>query len=370
MKIGVIDAELLFHKSHRFPNLACMKIAGYWKAHGHDVKLLDSYEEVHGCGQVYISKVFTDTAIPEEVLRLPNVRHGGTGFFYDKAPKLPEEIEHHMPDYALYEVWLEAWKAAGEKKVKYQFYRDYSIGFLTRGCFRGCPFCVNKDSRTALSASPLSEFLSTERKKIYLLDDNFLACKDWERLLDELAEVQKPVQFRQGLDLRMMTRRQMIKLFRECKLDGNVIFAFDDIRDKDIIERKLRLLYETVPIKKKELKLYVLCGFDRNNQWDRSFWVQDLYETLERIRFLMKYGCLPYIMRFEKYRESEYRGMYITISRWCNQPAQFSKKSLREFCESEGENSSSCRYLHAFEKEYSEFAPYFDMQWENENKMG
>jgi len=78
MKIGVIDAELLFHKSHRFPNLACMKIAGYWKAHGHDVKLLDSYEEVYGCAQVYISKVFTDTAIPEEVLRMPNVRYGGT----------------------------------------------------------------------------------------------------------------------------------------------------------------------------------------------------------------------------------------------------------------------------------------------------
>jgi len=31
-----------------------MKIAGYWKAHGHDVKLLYSYEEVYGCDQVYI----------------------------------------------------------------------------------------------------------------------------------------------------------------------------------------------------------------------------------------------------------------------------------------------------------------------------
>jgi len=50
-----------------------MKIAGYWKAHEHDVKLLDSYEEVYGCDQVYISKVFTDAAVLGEVLILPNV---------------------------------------------------------------------------------------------------------------------------------------------------------------------------------------------------------------------------------------------------------------------------------------------------------
>ena len=29
MKIGIIDADLLGRKKHRFPNLACEKISGY-----------------------------------------------------------------------------------------------------------------------------------------------------------------------------------------------------------------------------------------------------------------------------------------------------------------------------------------------------
>lgn len=32
MNIGIIDADLLFRKNHRFPNLACMKISSFYKA--------------------------------------------------------------------------------------------------------------------------------------------------------------------------------------------------------------------------------------------------------------------------------------------------------------------------------------------------
>ena len=33
------------------------------------------------------------------------VSFGGTGFFFDKAPDLDPKIEHHMPDYHLYDKW-------------------------------------------------------------------------------------------------------------------------------------------------------------------------------------------------------------------------------------------------------------------------
>ena len=46
MKIGIIDADLIGRKKHRFPNLACMKIAGYYKDKGNDVKLLLSYDDI------------------------------------------------------------------------------------------------------------------------------------------------------------------------------------------------------------------------------------------------------------------------------------------------------------------------------------
>ena len=43
MKIGIIDADLLGRDKHHFPNLACEKISGYWKARGAEVKLLVDY---------------------------------------------------------------------------------------------------------------------------------------------------------------------------------------------------------------------------------------------------------------------------------------------------------------------------------------
>ena len=93
--IGIIDADLITRKKHRFPNLASMKISGYCKAQGHDTRLITSYEEdLAAYEKIYISKVFTNTEIPEDVLRLETVTCGGTGFYFNKAPALPAEIEH------------------------------------------------------------------------------------------------------------------------------------------------------------------------------------------------------------------------------------------------------------------------------------
>ena len=56
------------------------------------------------------------------------------------------------------------------------------------------------------------------------------------------------------------------------------------------------------------------------------------------------YKCLPYIMRFNRYEESPYRGVYVTLARWCNQPSFFKKKSFREFSQAKG-NDAAARYL-------------------------
>ena len=133
MNIGIIDADLLNRTKHRFPNLACMKISGYHKELGDNIKLLLSFDEINTFDKVYISKVFTDTQIDENILKLPNVEYGGTGFFYDKAPNLPYEIEHHMPDYHLYDKFIEEEINRGISSSQFKEYTDYSIGFLTRG---------------------------------------------------------------------------------------------------------------------------------------------------------------------------------------------------------------------------------------------
>lgn len=81
MRIAIIDADLIGRTKHRFPNLACMKLSGYYKAQGDEVVLKTDYECLDEFNRIFLSKVFTDTQVPEEVLKLENLEYGGTGFY-------------------------------------------------------------------------------------------------------------------------------------------------------------------------------------------------------------------------------------------------------------------------------------------------
>ena len=367
MNIAIIDADLIGRKKHRFPNLACEKISGYYKEQGFNVTLKTDYDNLDKYHKVFISKVFTDTPIDENILTLPNVEYGGTGFFFDKAPNLPDEIEHHMPDYHLYDDWIKLQIKNGVKKSEFKEYTDYSIGFLTRGCFRKCPFCVNQKYDKVHIHSPLEEFYDETRKKICLLDDNFFGCYDWKRMLFELKKINKPFKFKQGMDERILTKEKCELLF-SCKYDSDPYFAFDNIADYELIEQKLKLIRQTT---NKQCVFYVLCGFDYNNIYDDDFWYQDILNTFKRIELLMRYKCIPYIMRFNRYEESPFRGMYINIARWCNQPSFYKKKSFLEFCNmKDNVNGATHRYLEHFisNSKKEDYEYYFNMKFEDLNK--
>lgn len=369
--VAIVDADLIGRKKHRFPNLACMKISGYIKSQNNKVTLITNYEQLKTniYDKVYASKVFMDTYIPEWVVNLPNIKYGGTGFFYDKAPNLPYEIEHHFPDYHLYDEWVDQQLINGVKKKDLKYYIDYSIGFTTRGCFRKCDFCVNKNYNKVEIHSPLEEFLDINRKKICLLDDNILGCSGWKSILNNLIATGKQFQFKQGIDIRLMTDEKAL-LLTNCKYDEDYIFAFDNIEDRNEIESKLKIWKKYNITKGQNTKLYVFCGFDREDKWDLDFWRNDIINLFERIKILMKYNCKPYIMRYYKYNESPYRGVYINIAQWCNQPQFFAKMSYRQMCEKDNErkggNSATIKYNNEFEKENPEIAnTYFDLNFKS-----
>lgn len=335
-----------------------MKISAYYKSIKCEVFLKTDYENLDTYDKVFISKVFTDTPVADGILGNENVAYGGTGFFYDKSPKLPDEIEHIFPDYHLYDEWVKAKIKSGTKLSDLKYYTDYSIGFLSRGCFRQCQFCVNRNYTQVSKHSPISEFHDEARPKICLLDDNFLGLSCWKELLLELQSTNKPFQFKQGLDERILTDEKCEILFKS-KYDGDYIFAFDNIKDSELIERKLQLIRRYT---KRRLKFYVFCGFDRDNVWDKSFWDNDLLDLMVRIEILMKYNALPYIMRFMRYTESPYASLYNNIARWCNQPAFFAKKSFREFAKLR-EGGIGWRTMLKAESEIDELTKYFDMKW-------
>ena len=111
---------LLIQVDGKIPNLALMKLARYHKLQGDEVILIRGMKissRLFIPDKVYISCVFEKNR--QTVLKLAkqfphsDVSIGGSGI--DLVNKLPEEIEHLMPDYDL-------------------FGCDYSIGFTSRGC--------------------------------------------------------------------------------------------------------------------------------------------------------------------------------------------------------------------------------------------
>lgn len=335
MNIAIIDAEIVGKTKHRFPNLCSMKLSSYHKSIGDSVTLKIDYEGLELFDKVYISKVFTKTKVPEHVLSMPNVQYGGTGFYYDKAPPLPPEVEHIMPDYHLYDEWVEQGINSGVKRNEFTYYLDYSIGYLTRKCFRGCYYCVNRNYKGIEVASPLSEFMDESRPKLCFLDDNFLGCPKWRELIQPVIESKKRFQFKQGLDERLLTADKIIEISK-WKYDGEVIFAFDNIEDKELITSKLELIRSTVPDWRRELKFYVFCGCDKHDKYDDEFWKQDIINLFERISILSRYGAKPYIMRFEKVYDSEFASFYAAVAAWCNQPSFFNTFTFRLFCQCRG----------------------------------
>lgn len=365
LHIGIIDADLLDHGT-RHPNLALLKISAYCKAYGHVVELLSDYEGIEQYDAVFLSCVFSFTALREEVLDLPYVYCGGTGIYPDGGENLPYEVEHMCPDYTLYESYVESQLALGRRRSALADYLDYSIGFTTRGCFRKCSFCVNKKYDRVVSHASVSEFLDEDRPYIYLWDDNFLAYSKWKDVLDELEATGKPFQFRQGLDVRLMTDEKA-KALSHCRYHGDFIFAFDHIRDRERIERKL-LLWRTWT--ERGTRLYVLSAYDSQDE-------RDIASVFERISVLMKYDCIPYIMRYESYKFCRWRSLYVNIARWCNQPNFFKKKSFREFCEANQAYHknrdtlcSAYKAMTEFEREFPDIAArYFDLRFEEESML-
>lgn len=310
-KIGLIDNDMITRQTHNFPNLAIMKLSAWHKMQGDDVKLINfdminpmnMFTEIYDT--VYISKVFSDTLTPKFIDNLPFIKKGGSGFFYDLAERLPNEIEHIKPDYGIY-------NKTGE------YYKNFSIGFITRGCIRQCSFCINKNYKKVDFASNPIEFIDEKRPFIMLLDDNITAYKDFEGVFNELNAIGKPFVFKQGMDFRLLNEKKMRILWnsnyystskKTGKQDkgGRVFhFAFDNIEDYELIEKRLRQYFFSKPYAF-VIMFYVLTGFDRKGIYNEAFFEKDFEDILKRIALLFKYNAQPYIMIHEDVKLSPYK---------------------------------------------------------------
>lgn len=379
--IGLVDADLL-NGGTRHPNLVLLKLAGFFADNAISFHLIiDKYEDISEYTIIYISKVFSFTPDPpfyEKAKKTPDekkFRIGGTGdyaiekdvrkFEMERSRDMHQlendeflnnypnkrggkkrsgiDMRRQMPYYHLYDEYIQLKIRDGRQKAYFNDYLYYSIGFLTRGCIRHCPFCVNKLENKIYRYSELECFLDQERDEkgklvrpyIYLWDDNFLAApKDiWQPMLQSLIDSKRPFQFRQGLDERILAESEdgedIAKMLSECKYHGDFIFAFDNWRDRDKIIKALKIWRKYNP--KRGTKFYLFCGYRLKAGEDEKLY-NDIKILFERIKILMQYGCFGYVMRHADYTNHELSNIYVQIARWCNQPQFYRYMSFWEYC--------------------------------------
>ena len=292
MRIGI------WSDAHNFPSLPLMKLSAYHKSIGDQVEMLNHLQHYD---RVYASKTFSFTEDLDErcVVQADEIVRGGSGYhikmvdgreaWEGEDKPLPKEIEHIYPDYGLYPESKEA------------------IGFLTRGCPRGCGFCIVacKEGRASRQVAELSEWRH-DQKHITLLDPNILACREHERLLQELIESRAWVDFSQGLDVRLINADN-VRLLNEIKTKM-VHFAWDDAKT-DLREQFAYYAKHGTITDPRRRCVYVLTNYN-------STMAENLYRiyTLRDIGGYRK-GFDPYVMIYDKaHATREIR----LLQRWCN----------------------------------------------------
>ena len=308
-KILLIDAD------SKIPNLALMKLSAYYKCEGYLIELMklnlpyypnmkkqNHYINTKKYYKIFCSVIFQGNYKHIFADDIERISFGGTGV--DLKKQLPQKIENIKPDYSIYPE------------------NNMSYGFISRGCIRKCPFCVVPEKEGKIKqVNSIDDIV--EHSEVCFMDNNFLSLPNHKDVLKEIIKRKIKCQFKQGLDIRLITQENSV-LISKLKHIGNIIFAFDHISYKSIIEKKLKIL-------------------NWKKKWRFTFYIyvnpkMPLIDTVKRIEFLKENECLPYIMRDISCWGIDLQDFYTDIASWCNQPPLFKKMDFKTFLEKKHKN--------------------------------
>ncbi len=294
---------------NKYPPLGLMKISSFHKDRGDEVRFVkglnkDAQSQIWD--RIYITTLFSfywDITIKtikyyEFSVKYPqNLFIGGpmatimadeiekeTGFkpvkgLLNEKGKLrlqgDEKIDGIVPDYSILD----------EIDYKYPVSNAY-FAYMTRGCIRRCPFCaVPLIEPIYIDYIPLKKQIQIiaekhgEKKDLLLLDNNILASREFDRIIDEIKEAgffkgaklnnkYRYVDFNQGIDVRLLTKEKIKKL-AELPIKPLRI-AFDHIELKDAYIKRIEWAAEFGLTR---LSNYILYNYN-----DRP---EDLYNRLK-----------------------------------------------------------------------------------------
>lgn len=255
---------LLVQADGKLPNLALMKLSAHHKALGDQIGFNVSEPEL-----VYVSVILKRNKANMDGLRMlypdAEVRYGGPG--YDLRTKLPDEIEYLRPDYSLYPDM------------------DYSMGFSTRGCIRHCHFCIVPEKEGELTRwQHPKEFHNPAFKKVMLLDNNWLADKDWfmetsQWLIDRGISLSE-----HGMDIRLLDS-EIAQRLKEMRFYSPMHFAYDSDKDEQAVLDGIALLKKAGINVRNGVEFYVYVDSPKQ-----------LESGINRCRQLKAWGTNPFVM--------------------------------------------------------------------------
>lgn len=315
MKIGIVDIDGHAKKKKWgatiYPNIALCKIAAWHKQQGDSVEWANAFFHYD---RIYMSKVFNFSPDDLTVYDSDEIVRGGTG--YNISSQLPTEIDRIQPDYSIYP----------------NVPSDVAYGFLTRGCPNKCHWCVVPRKEGAIVPyMDVDEIAVTGRRKLILMDNNFLAAGDYaHQQLDKIIERGYRVDFNQALDARLVTDDFAKKLARVRWLDKNRIrFGCDTYKQIEDCERAMQLIISHGF--HGEFFLYTMLNDDFQECYERiHYWWDKLQEQREKHASNWVYAYA------QPYRDLDNPHRPIPqwqkdMASWVNKKAHFVAHSFQDF---------------------------------------
>lgn len=288
MRIGLIQID------GKLPNLALMKISAWHKENGDEVIFPYSYDDlfIGQVDKVYAAVIFSENRKQAEHYAKLGAEVGGTG--WDLIKKLPPHIYNMKPDYALYGI-------------------DYGMGFTSRGCIRKCKFCVVPEKEGLIHHVNMPiDLLNPLSDRLSLLDNNAMASSRWEEVAQQIIDMRIKVNFTQGNDIRLMTKRNA-ELLGSMRHEKRLHFAYDNLDSTYEVMKGIELL-GNAGIKPYRLTFFVLTNFNSN-----------FNDDMQRVENLINIGANPYVMIYNK---ADAPKQIRHLQRWCN-----SVPPIRKVCE-------------------------------------
>lgn len=301
----------------RYPPLGLLKLSTYFKSQGGTTELVRGKRyPTKEPDEIYVTSLFSWAwkpvweAIHYYRSQFPHTPINLGGVYASLLPEharlsgattvhvgLHHEAEHCIPDYDLVPEW------------------DTSLLFASRGCVRKCGFCsVPKlEGRPSNLMYEITDLIIPRHKRVAFFDNNILTVDNWKTVFTTARDMNKVVDFNQGLDARAVTN-EVAETISTMKYEL-IRMAYDFVGIRSYVQKAIETL-ASHGISKRDLIFYCLYNY-----------VDSPEDFFMKIKDLLNWGVVAYPMRFEPLCTLE-KGNYVA-PKWTAKELEMVAKARR-----------------------------------------